>query len=183
MFLAGLGIGPTLSVFTVVVQNAVPIDKLGVATSNLTFFRQIGGSVGLAIVGTLFGSSFREQIPTQLRANGTPEPFISAFQQQLASGQGGFEVGGVGDIGTQLRQLLPPEALPFVDQLVLSIKQAFSLAIASTFWLGVAAVVGAFVATAFIAELPLRGPESLPEATDADRAAGDRPLRQAPAVD
>src|SRR3990170_3627765 len=55
MFVTGLGIGPTLSVFTIIVQNAVPFAKLGVATSNLTFFRQIGGSVGLAIAGTLFG--------------------------------------------------------------------------------------------------------------------------------
>ena len=43
MFLAGLGVGPTFSVFTIVVQNAVPFSVLGVATSNLTFFRQIGG--------------------------------------------------------------------------------------------------------------------------------------------
>ena len=43
MFITGLGIGPTLAVFTIVVQNAVPFSKLGVATSNLTFFRQIGG--------------------------------------------------------------------------------------------------------------------------------------------
>jgi hypothetical protein len=183
MFLAGLGIGPTFSVFTVVVQNAVSIDKLGVATSNLTFFRQIGGSVGLAIAGTVFGTAFREQIPVQLRANGTPEPFVQAFQQQLASGEGGFELGGVGDIGSQLRAVLPPEALPFVDQLVLSIEQAFSLAIAQSFWLGVAAVIGAFIATAFIAELPLRGPETSPEAAGSDHVAADRPLRQAPAVD
>ena len=35
-------------------RTSVPFERLGVATSNLTFFRQIGGSVGLAIVGTLF---------------------------------------------------------------------------------------------------------------------------------
>src|SRR4030095_16691338 len=43
MFIAGLGVGPTFSVFTLVVQNAVPFQYLGVATSDLTFFRQIGG--------------------------------------------------------------------------------------------------------------------------------------------
>ena len=52
MFITGVGIGPTLSVFTIVVQNAVPFNKLGVATSNLTFFRQIGGTIALAFVGT-----------------------------------------------------------------------------------------------------------------------------------
>ena len=66
MFIAGLGIGPSLSVFTIIIQNAVPFSKLGVATSNLTFFRQIGGSVGLAIAGTQFGSGLKEQLPAQI---------------------------------------------------------------------------------------------------------------------
>src|ERR1017187_7154646 len=41
MFVAGVGIGPSISVYTRIVQNAVPFSRLGVATSNLTFFRQI----------------------------------------------------------------------------------------------------------------------------------------------
>ena len=65
-FIAGLGIGPTLAVFTIIVQNAVPWQQLGVATSNLTFFRQIGGTVGLAIAGTIFGSTFRSEAPVQI---------------------------------------------------------------------------------------------------------------------
>src|SRR6478736_7135329 len=58
MFIAGLGVGPTFSVPTIVIQNAVPFRELGVATSNLTFFRQIGGTVSLAFVGTIFATSF-----------------------------------------------------------------------------------------------------------------------------
>ncbi len=58
MFITGLGIGPSFSVLTIVIQSVVPFERLGVATSNLTFFRQIGGSVGLAIVGTLFATGF-----------------------------------------------------------------------------------------------------------------------------
>ena len=61
MFIAGLGVGPTFSVFTIVIQNAVPFRQLGVATSNLTFFRQIGGTVALAFVGTIFGTTFTGQ--------------------------------------------------------------------------------------------------------------------------
>ncbi|MEZ4597322.1 MAG: MDR family MFS transporter [Chloroflexota bacterium] len=48
MFITGLGIGPAFSVLTIVIQSVVPFERLGVATSNLTFFRQVGGSVGLA---------------------------------------------------------------------------------------------------------------------------------------
>ena len=49
MFIAGLGVGPTFSVPTIVIQNAVPFRQLGVATSNLTFFRQIGGTIALGV--------------------------------------------------------------------------------------------------------------------------------------
>ena len=58
MFIAGLGIGPSFAIFTTIVQSAVAPRMLGAATSSLTFFRQVGGSVGLAIAGTIFGSSF-----------------------------------------------------------------------------------------------------------------------------
>ena len=72
MFLAGLGVGPTFSVFTIVIQNAVPFHELGVATSNLTFFRQIGGTVALAFVGTIFATSFEDNIGPQMTAAGVP---------------------------------------------------------------------------------------------------------------
>src|SRR5688572_10859245 len=65
-FIAGVGIGPTMAVFTIVVQNSVPWQKLGVATSNLTFFRQVGGTVGLAIAGTVFGSTLLTEAPRQI---------------------------------------------------------------------------------------------------------------------
>jgi hypothetical protein len=50
---------PDLLVFTIVIQNSVPFRQMGVATSNLTFFRQIGGSVALAFVGTIFATAFQ----------------------------------------------------------------------------------------------------------------------------
>ncbi|HET9682346.1 MAG TPA: MDR family MFS transporter, partial [Candidatus Limnocylindrales bacterium] len=54
MFIAGLGIGPTLAVFTIVVQNSVAFHELGTATSDLTLFRQIGTTVGITMAFTLF---------------------------------------------------------------------------------------------------------------------------------
>ncbi len=181
MFLAGLGIGPTFSVFTVVIQNAVSVEKLGVATSNLTFFRQIGGSVGLAIAGTLFGSSFRDQLPVQLRAQGVPDPLVTGFQQVQDAGAG-FQVGGVGDLGATLRAFLPPEALPFVDQIVAGVEQAISLAIASSFWLGVGAVILAFLAALTIEDLPLRDRHEAEAPVETAEAREGR-LRELPAAD
>ena len=72
MFIAGLGVGPTFSVPTIVIQNAVPFRELGVATSNLTFFRQIGGTIALAFVGTIFGTTFADQLVPQMAAAGVP---------------------------------------------------------------------------------------------------------------
>src|SRR4029078_12277612 len=57
MFIAGIGVGPTFSRPTIVIQTAIPFRQLGVATSNLTFFRQIGGTVAPAFVGTVLGTT------------------------------------------------------------------------------------------------------------------------------
>src|SRR4029079_4823320 len=47
MALAGLGIGPSFAVFTLIVQNAVSPDRIGVATGSLTSFHTIRGTAGL----------------------------------------------------------------------------------------------------------------------------------------
>ena len=153
MFITGLGIGPAFSVLTIVVQSVVPFERLGVATGNLTFFRQIGGSVGLAIVGTLFANGFSSQIPTQVAAAGLPPEALVAVGQHASSG----------DL-TQVGRSIPsailslPDLQPWADQLIAAISQAFSLAIAGTFWLGV--VMGIIALVAVVVALPevtLRG--------------------------
>jgi len=79
MAITGLGIGPTLAVFTLVVQNSVPVHQLGAATSNVTLFQQLGGTVGLAITGTIFGSTLLEEVPRQMSAAGVPDRWWRAF--------------------------------------------------------------------------------------------------------
>jgi EmrB/QacA subfamily drug resistance transporter len=155
MLLAGLGIGPSFAIFTIVVQNAVEGRILGAATSALTFFRQVGGSVGLALAGAIFGSSLTAQVPRQLTANGVPQPFIDGFTAAGDSFDG--ELTGVGiDLGDQILAAAPA-AEPFIGQIVDAIHQAFSLSIANALWLG---VVGALASTIIVAlvvpELTLR---------------------------
>lgn len=53
MVMLGLGLGPTNSLFTLAVQNALPREKLGVATSVNQFFRNMGGTIGAAVFGTI----------------------------------------------------------------------------------------------------------------------------------
>jgi EmrB/QacA subfamily drug resistance transporter len=152
MFLAGLGIGPTLSVFTIVVQNAVPFKFLGAATSNLTFFRQVGGSVGLAVVGSYFGGQLVANIPTELAKAapaGTFTPFFTAIGgnlNQLTNVGGQFDQALIG--------LIPAQ---YLEAFFNAIKVGIADAIGSIFWLSVVASLVAFVAATLIEEIPLRG--------------------------
>ena len=191
MFVTGLGIGPTLSVFTIIVQNAVPFSKLGVATSNLTFFRQIGGSVGLAIAGTLFGQGLTDELPAQTdtvfaaMANQAPEqakPLIAQFQATfngaISSGQG-IDLNNQTGVGQSFGEAIlhgVPKAFqgfiqPFVPQFDQAFNNAMSLAIAHTFWLAVGATVLGFVAALFMRELPLRRGHA-PEPAEGGAAVG-----------
>ncbi len=152
MFLAGLGVGPTLSVFTIVVQNAVPFKFLGAATSNLTFFRQVGGSVGLALVGSYFGGQLATTIPAELAKAapvGTFNPFFTAIGGDFAQLT---NVGGKFD--QALISLIPVQ---YLDAFFNAIKAGIADAIGSIFWLSVVASLVAFVAATLIEEIPLRG--------------------------
>ena len=53
MAVVGLGLGPSQSLINIIIQNAFPLSKIGVATSSTQFFRQIGNTVGIAVFGTL----------------------------------------------------------------------------------------------------------------------------------
>lgn len=48
MFVLGLGLGSCMQPLLLIVQSAVPPSEIGVATSSATFFRQIGGTLGVA---------------------------------------------------------------------------------------------------------------------------------------
>jgi EmrB/QacA subfamily drug resistance transporter len=175
MFIAGLGVGPTFAVFTLIVQNAVPFNMLGVATSNLTFFRQIGGTVALAIVGTLFASSFQEQLAPQMTASGVPAAVVNGFTQAMHSGALDFnQLTGTGDLGQSIAAAQPALA-PVVPQIVAGIHEAFSLGVASTFIIGVGAAIVAALAAAAMQELKLRQSTPAQAAAAAANTDGRRP--------
>ena len=80
MFVTGIGVGPTFAVFPQIVQNNIEPRHIGVASSNLSFFQSVGGTVGLAITGTVFASSLSKEIPSSLGAAGVPPEVLGAFQ-------------------------------------------------------------------------------------------------------
>jgi drug resistance transporter, EmrB/QacA subfamily len=157
MIIAGMGIGPSLAAFTIVVQNAAPFSQLGAATSTLTFFRQVGGTVGLSLGGTLFGSALVAEIPRQMAAAGVPAQIADRFASSGSSG----EFSSVGDLGAQILANVPEQfrslVEPYIPKIVAGFHEAFSLAIASALWIGVVAGIAATLVTiVLLPELPLR---------------------------
>jgi EmrB/QacA subfamily drug resistance transporter len=148
MAVTGIGIGPAFAVFTLAVQNNVPPEELGAATSSLTLFQQVGGTVGLAITGSIFGSVLIEEYPKQTAAAGVPPEVVGQVGQSASSILQNLT--GVGDLGAALLANLPPEAQaqvkPFIPMFVQGIHQAFSIATSATFVLGIgAALLGAAI--------------------------------------
>ena len=168
-FITGLGVGPTFAVFTIIVQNAVSYKELGVATSNLTFFRQVGGVVGLAITGTIFGSTFSEQVPirvtAELQNNNAPQQLLDQLAANLSLGGGSVnQLASVGNMGAKILAAIKAQGgdqaaafvQPYIDFIVLGIHEALSIAIANSLWLGVIAAFIAAGATVLLREVPLR---------------------------
>ncbi|MFJ5994108.1 DHA2 family efflux MFS transporter permease subunit [Streptomyces sp. NPDC092370] len=71
-FVFGLGLGLVMQVLVLIVQNAVPYEDLGVATSGATFFRSIGASFGVAVFGTVFAGRLGDQLTDAFRGARLP---------------------------------------------------------------------------------------------------------------
>ena len=136
VFVLGIGLGPAQGLFALAVQNAVPLDRLGVATSSSQFFRQIGSTVGVAIFGAVMTQALAAEMAKAGAGRGGR---ISLDQlQALAAAQAQHGLGS-GRIA--------------VDPLL---KLAFSRAIVDLFWVGGGIAVIGFITILMLPELPLR---------------------------
>jgi len=111
MFVVGIGLGPSQSLVSLVVQSAFPPSQIGVATSSTQFFRQIGNTVGVAIFGTLLTLNLTAELPRQL-------PMMTS-----ASGQG-F------DMSQAQNSVMNPGALQTrvqdsFDEMIVTIEHAY----------------------------------------------------------
>ncbi len=86
MLLLGLGLGPSIPLYTIAIQDVVPEAEVGVATSLVTFFRQLGQVVGVAVAGTLFATSLVAGL--RLRLPEATRRLPPALAARLASGLG-----------------------------------------------------------------------------------------------
>ncbi len=80
MVVLGLGLGMVMQVLVIAVQNAVDYKYLGVATSGSVLFRQVGGSIGIAIFGAIFANRLKtnlaHSLPPGTHAPSSPTPSI-----------------------------------------------------------------------------------------------------------
>ncbi len=95
MFVAGLGFGPGISLYSIAVQNVVQRNELGQATSFSQFIRQIGSTAGVAVVGAIFSAALATAFAAHLPAGatGAARTARSAVQQGPAEIRRTLEAG------------------------------------------------------------------------------------------
>jgi EmrB/QacA subfamily drug resistance transporter len=143
MVLLGLGLGFNFQPVILAVQNAVRPQEMGVATSSVTFFRQMGGTIGVAAFLSILFTTLPTKISDAFTAAAATDPRVS---QALQSGQ----LKGSGDLSdTSFIQKLPEFlAMPF--------KTGFSDSIDLVFLVAAAVVAVGFFVMLFLPEVPLR---------------------------
>ncbi len=150
----GFGLGTSFTIYTTAIQNSVPQQFLGIATSSAQFFRSVGGSIGLALFGSYLVRQFKsgmeanlpdeafEAVPPQLleqisdnpNALLSPEASESLLSAFAASGESGAELG--------LRVMA-------------AIRESLANAVGDIFFLAFIFVLISVVAAVFIREIPL----------------------------
>jgi EmrB/QacA subfamily drug resistance transporter len=133
LFVFGAGLGLIMQVVVLVVQNSVPVDQIGTATSSNNYFREVGAALGVAIFGAIFTSRLSESLTeTFTRFGAAPE----AAAQSTAT--------------------LDPQTL---NQLPAGLKdgivQAYADSLAPVFWYLVPFLVIALVLALTLKEIPL----------------------------
>jgi len=78
MFLLGLGLGFTSTPYLLAVQNAVPWNRRGVATSSVQFFRSIGGAIAVAALGAVLNAELAQRVAGEVDPNVALNPTLRA---------------------------------------------------------------------------------------------------------
>lgn len=134
MVVMGLGVGGAMQVTVLVVQNAADYKDLGVATSSVQFFRQMGGAFGVAVFGAIMNARLATEVPRRVPASAMAA--VDGDMSRLLSSP------------AMIREL--PEAV------ATGISGAVEVAIQSVFWWAVPMMVVGFVLSWFLEEIPLR---------------------------
>lgn len=154
MIVLGIGMGASMSLYTLIVQNAMP-TKIGQATSTLTFFRSIGSTIALSVMGSLMTQAylpaFQGALPASVK-QAVPPQVLSAFHnpQILLSPDAQTQMTATfGQFGPQGQTLL--------QSLLEAVKTGLVEGIHNVFFLSVIIMVVGLVVVFFLKEIELRG--------------------------
>jgi EmrB/QacA subfamily drug resistance transporter len=85
MLVLGVGIGLSMQVLTIIVQNTAEYRDLGVATSGVTFFRALGSSFGAAVFGAIYSAKLADLLPGAIAASPGLDPSMATTPSALHS--------------------------------------------------------------------------------------------------
>ncbi|RAV16390.1 MDR family MFS transporter [Paenibacillus contaminans] len=163
MTVFGIGLGLSMSVFTLTVQNALPPSQLGVATATSTLFRNLGGTIGIAIFGSVMNSTMARNMEQAMSSgagvdlskvdSGTAAKLSELMDPKLLMNQ---------PMLAELQTKLPEQIQPLFAQMLDMLRSVLHDTLSSVFFLGAALVALALVLTFFLKEIPLRTSNKMP---------------------
>lgn len=157
MLVLGLGLGVGMSLYTLIVQNALP-TKMAQATASLTFFRQIGGTIGLAAMGSLmvsaFPSAFNAALPAAVTRALSPAALSKLSDPNTILSPTGPSVGSA-------QTLHNPQ---LAGMIVEAMKQGLAQSIHSIFVLCLIIMVAGLLSVFFLKEIKLHDKKRSAEA-------------------
>jgi len=156
MAVLGFGLGLTIPTLVLAAQNAVPYDMLGVSTSLIQFARSVGGTIGIAIMGSLMTRRLHEELAAGLPADvrqRAPAPLLAAISNPrvLLDSNAMRELHDRGFV-----PVFGSDADRLFNEVVQSMKEALATSITEVFFISVIIMGAAFLLTFLLRELPLR---------------------------
>ena len=153
IILVGSGLGVSLPVIMISVQNAVSQSLLGVATSTVQLFRQLGGTVGVAVMGTIMNSRLEYEVE-QITVNSGLDKIIDQNKVlvQLQDPQVLIDHHQVENI----RASIPKDLQEVAGILIEQVRESLGHSLTFVFWITSIILLLGFVLTFFLKEIPLR---------------------------
>jgi EmrB/QacA subfamily drug resistance transporter len=154
----GAGLGLIMPILTLAVQNAFPALKRGVVTSASTFFRQVGGTVGITVFGVIFNHQIRQQFTENVAPQlAKAQPMLAQLPPQAAE----FFHQVAKDPQILIRVLLSPEAQasipgPFKDAFINGTKAMLANSLHVVFWGSIGVVAVGLLSVQFLGNVSLR---------------------------
>jgi hypothetical protein len=153
--ITGFGLGVTMPVYLIAVQNAVPHNVLGIATSTNAFVRTVGGTLGLAVVGSVmnstFLSTFTEKLPVQVSAV-LPAEQLDALTDNPQALVNTDALAQLQEFFAQMGE----QGMALFNSLVEALREALSSGIGQVFMVGFIILLVALVISVFIKQIPLQ---------------------------